>query len=158
MNKQAITFLSLFSLILVLSVYYIMLPPASSLDQDITVSEKESETYDVAKMQEELDAKREEEVADSNAIISSASSTQSEVTEALEEIEQTKEARDLENQITTMLKDEGYANCFVELSQESVKITIHQAEGSSEDAAKIISLVMEKTDGKYVPEVKFVSE
>ena len=44
MNKQAITFLSLFSLILVLSVYYIMLPPASSLDQDITVSEKESET------------------------------------------------------------------------------------------------------------------
>ena len=41
---------------------------------------------DVAKMQEELDAKREEEVADSNAIISSASSTQSEVTEALEEL------------------------------------------------------------------------
>ena len=158
MNKQAITFLSLFSLILVLSVYYIMLPPASSLDQDITVSEKESETYDVAKMQEELDAKREEEVADSNAIISSASSTQSEVTEALEEIEQTKEARDMENQITTLLKDEGYTNCFVELSQESIKITIHQAEGSSEDAAKIISLVMEKTDGKYVPEVKFVSE
>ena len=55
MNKQAITFLSLFSLILVLSVYYIMLPPASNLDQDITVNEQESETYDVAKMQEELE-------------------------------------------------------------------------------------------------------
>lgn len=158
MNKQAITFLSLFSLILVLSVYYIMLPPASSLDQDISVNEQESEMYDVAKMQEELDSKREEEVANSNAVISNSTSTQNEITEALEEIEKTKEAQDLESQITALLNGEGYSNCFVELSQESIKITVHQSEASSEDAAHIISLVIDKTDGNYVPEVKFVNE
>ena len=33
MNKQAITFLSLFTLILVLSIYYLLVPP---IDQDDT--------------------------------------------------------------------------------------------------------------------------
>ena len=37
MNKQAITFLSLFTLILVLSIYYLLVPP---IDQSDTVSKK----------------------------------------------------------------------------------------------------------------------
>ena len=37
MNKQAITFLSLFTLILVLSIYYLLVPP---IDQGDTVSKK----------------------------------------------------------------------------------------------------------------------
>ena len=40
MNKQAITFLSLFTLILVLSIYYLLVPP---IDQGDTASSKASE-------------------------------------------------------------------------------------------------------------------
>ena len=52
MNKQAFTFLTLFSLILVLSIYYIMLPPTSQnevVQNDISTIEQ---------LQNQLDKKK----------------------------------------------------------------------------------------------------
>ena len=54
MNKQAITFLSLFTLILVLSIYYLLVPP---IDQGDTVSTKSLSRIEI--LQSELNKNHE---------------------------------------------------------------------------------------------------
>ena len=52
MNRQAITFLTLFSLILVLSIYYILLPPEDTANQ---VSLNDQKISQIEMMQKNLD-------------------------------------------------------------------------------------------------------
>ena len=52
MNKQAFTFLTLFSLILVLSIYYIMLPPSSN--QEVVTNTQTT----IEQLQQQLNKKR----------------------------------------------------------------------------------------------------
>ena len=61
MNKQAITFLSLFTLILVLSIYYLLVPP---IDQDDTVSKKSLSRIEI--LQSELNKNHENKINDNN--------------------------------------------------------------------------------------------
>ena len=57
MNRQAITFLTLFSLILVLSIYYILLPPEDTANQ---VSLNDQKISQIEMMQKNLDKERED--------------------------------------------------------------------------------------------------
>ena len=61
MNKQAITFLSLFTLILVLSIYYLLVPP---IDQSDTVSKKSLSRIEI--LQSELNKNHENKINDNN--------------------------------------------------------------------------------------------
>ena len=72
MRKQAITFLSLFTLILVLSIYYLLVPPVE--EESVSVSNEESSTIDV--MQNELDQLHENSISDNNDVIASSKSTE----------------------------------------------------------------------------------
>ena len=84
MNKQAFTFLTLFSLILVLSIYYIMLPPTSQnevVQNDISTIEQ---------LQNQLDKKRKDIITKNNEIIAKETSTSESINEALETISETK--------------------------------------------------------------------
>jgi len=69
MNKQAITFLSLFTFILVLSIYYIMLPQ----DDVTTVGNNDLNT--IKELQIALDKKRDEIISKNNDLIAEESST-----------------------------------------------------------------------------------
>ena len=60
MNKQAFTFLTLFSLILVLSIYYIMLPPSQN---EKTVTQTQTT---IEQLQEQLNQKREDIIEKNN--------------------------------------------------------------------------------------------
>ena len=55
MNRQAITFLTLFSLILVLSIYYILLPPEGEASE-VTVNNEELSQIEV--LQQNLEKER----------------------------------------------------------------------------------------------------
>ena len=67
MNKQAITFLSLFTLILVLSIYYLLVPP---IDQSDTVSKKSLSRIEI--LQSELNKNHENKINDNNTVIASS--------------------------------------------------------------------------------------
>jgi hypothetical protein len=164
MNKQAITFLSLFSLILVLSVYYVMLPPVASESPDIAVSEVEEnspsqeDTPKDQSMQEELEQKREEEIKKNEEVISSNSSTNDDVSNALEAIDETKTKVSEEEAITKALNEAGYDKVFVEVAQKTIKVTVTKKEATDDDAVAVMKITMEKCNQKYTPEIKFVSE
>ena len=80
MNRQAITFLTLFSLILVLSIYYILLPPENTANQ---VSLNDQEVSQIEMMQKNLDKEREDLISKNNAIIASSKSNSDEIASAL---------------------------------------------------------------------------
>lgn len=152
MNKQAITFLSLFSLILVLSVFYILLPPVE--DNEVTVIQEQ--TSEVAAMQEQLNSSREELVTNSNSIIASSSSSSQDIENALEDIANTKTIVAKEAEILELLIAAGYTNAYVEINETNIIIVVEKENASSSDANAIIKLIMNEYGQTYQIEVKFV--
>ena len=87
MRKQAITFLSLFTLILVLSIYYLLVPPIE--EEKTNVSTQQSSSIEI--MQEELQQSHENSISENNDVIASSKSSQDEIDSALTSISKTKE-------------------------------------------------------------------
>ena len=155
MNRQAITFLTLFSLILVLSIYYILLPPENTANQ---VSLNDQEVSQIEMMQKNLDKEREDLISKNNAIIASSKSNSDEIASALASISEAKETADLEKKITDIINDAGFKNAFVEVENKTIKVVVDKKNGKETDANSIIKAVMEKTNNEYQVEVKFISE
>lgn len=155
MNRQAITFLTLFSLILVLSIYYVLLPPETETNQ---VAVNSNELSQIEILQEELDQKRADLISENNAIIASSDSDSNKIAAALANISEAKETAALEAKITKIINDAGFKNAFVEVENKTIKVVIDKKEASSSDANSIIKTVMEKTKNEYQVEVKFISE
>jgi hypothetical protein len=154
MNKQALTFLTLFSLILVLSIYYIILPPSTTEDAQVNVTETTNSEIEV--LQNELDAKREKLISENNDIIASASSDNDTISTALETIAKTKEVAAKEKEVIKIVKDLGYDKCFVEIENTSVKVIVEKKNANKNDANTIIKALLNHLGNEYQVEVKFV--
>lgn len=159
MNRQAITFLSLFSLILVLSVYYVMLPPVGTNETEVTINEQTNEDEEKKdKLQEQLDEQREENIKENENVISSNSSSSDDVSDALEAIDETKAMQSDEKNVKEALKNAGYTETFIEVQKKTIKVTVTKKDASNDDAVAIMNIVLATTDQKYTPEIKFVSD
>ena len=168
MNKQAITFLSLFTLILVLSIYYLLVPP---IDQGDTVSKKSLSRIEI--LQSELNKNHENKINDNNTVIASSKASEKEISTALTSNEKTKEATEGGNEnetnektkaiiknekdICQLLTDKGYKECFCEIDGGHMKVVVKLKDATSKDANKIIKLIHNKYNG-YIIEVKFVED
>ncbi|MEE0967141.1 MAG: SpoIIIAH-like family protein [Bacilli bacterium] len=152
MNKQAITFLSLFSLILVLSIYYIMLP-----SQD-TQTSTNNDLNTIEELQTALDQKRDQIIAENNDIIAKESSTSESISKALETISETKELKDKEKEILTLIQNAGYQDVYVEIDGKLVQVTIIKKDATNSDANNVIKTVLQSLGDEYQVEVKFVNE
>ena len=110
MNKQAFTFLTLFSLILVLSIYYIMLPPNQN---EKTVTQTQTNNWTVTKnswiKKEKILLKK------TNEIIAKESSTSDSINKALATISETKNIGEKEKSIVAKVKELGYQDAYVEI-------------------------------------------
>lgn len=154
MRKQAITFLSLFTLILVLSIYYLLVPPVK--EENVSVSNEQSSTIDV--MQNELDQLHENNISDNNDVIASSKSSEKEINTALSSISKTKEIMKKEKEIVNLLNKNGYKESYVEINDTNIKVVVNLKKGTSKDANKIIKAIHKYLDNNYDVEVKFVTE
>lgn len=156
MNKQAITFLTLFSLILVLSIYYILLPPELDGDKQVTVNEQNDSQ--IVSLQEDLDKKREEVISKNNDVIASSSSNSDTISKALKTIAETKETAAKEKEIAGILEGLGYKQSFVEVESKTVKVVVEKKEAGKNDANTIIKALLKHLGNDYQIEVKFISD
>lgn len=154
MNKQAITFLTLFSLILVLSIYYILLPPELADDSQVNISERSNSEIEV--LQSELEAKRETLISENNDIIASASSDDDTISAALEMIAETKDVAAKERELIKIIKELGFEESFVEIDNNSVKVIVEKNDGDRSDANAIIKALLNHLGNEYQVEVKFI--
>ena len=102
MNRQAITFLTLFSLILVLSIYYILLPPEGEASE---VSVNNEELSQIEVLQQNLEKERADLISENNAIIASSDSDSNKIAAALANISEAKETAALEAKITKIINN-----------------------------------------------------
>ena len=140
MNKQAFTFLTLLTLVLLLGAYYVTLPADTisiEPDQLITsVQDNVIEQYNELKQQQNEEMKMQNE-----QVISSSSTTSDEKLEALRQNSLLEGTVLFEENVMSLLKESGYEECFVEKNDEILRVVLPLQEKSHETAVKVIMLV-----------------
>lgn len=153
MNRQAVAFISLFSLILMLSVYYVTLD-----DNSISVIEpQDHETVkvdDQSVMKDQVDGKLDEEILKQKEVLGSNEPSEAEKSEALEKISFIESVKKSQEDLTKLLTDKGYKN-LVEISDSLVRITIYEESKSNELANEIMLLVYPLIDSEKSVEIYF---
>ena len=162
-NRRLISFLSLFSLVLVLSIYYVLVPVSNAtLNTDVTPNDSTNEVsvtngedayfenLELAKV-----SKFNDDIDELNQIVASSSSTMDEKIEALEMIAQKKKLNREEAVLKQAIKEAGYSNAYVEYEDNTVNILVSKKEATKTDAVTIIKLAYEKLGNSYIPSVSF---
>ena len=150
MNRQAIAFLTMFSLVLMLAVYYITMPIQQG-DETPVVSTPN--TFEQMKI--ELSNKQQSLLESYTATMASSTSTSQEKAIAMEQMSKLNQVMNDEKIYTDMMHTLGYENCYLEIEQDVMKIHVQSDTFDTSDASKIIKTVLSESNYQYIPEVSF---
>lgn len=148
MKKQAIAFFTMFSLILMLSIYYITLPKdtAKTSKTDVSV---------ISTLDEEKESNTQEEKEKNDDVISDPDTDEDSKNEAILKNETLKENEELQKSYSKMISDMGYENS-VEIKEKTVYITV-SGEQDDSVASTIMKTLYKEIGNKYFIEVSFNS-
>ncbi|CAM3956732.1 SpoIIIAH-like family protein [Lederbergia lenta] len=175
LKKQTVWLLTMLSLVVVLSVYYVTSDPSgsniatigkedaseansktSAEDQDMNIITEAAgdEVFETARL--DLQDKRSKEVEDLTVQMSSAELSADEKEELYAEMQEIKEYGVKENTLESVIKGLGYEDALVRADGSEVKVTVKTAdEHSRAEAAKILNVVREEIGTEIVATVQF---
>ncbi len=163
MNKQALAFLTMFSLILMLSVYYVTLPSDTTTvmkETDVTkesakVKEKNtSKVNEADQLQEKINEKKDEEMNKQSSHVADKKKNEDEKKDALEQIDALSEEKKLQQKIIDELAKD-HIKCAVEIKETTCIITVFEQKDDAKLANKIMQKANKITNQKYFLEVAF---
>ena len=167
-NKQSLWFLTLFSLILVLSVYYITMPNELLLTNNSTYTtekEKEEQTEKTGVVVEEsellvamrvnLEEERSMKKSDLEGLLTSNETTAQEKNEALEELKYLNFLTGQEESLEAKLKTELEIDSFIEIDGTQITVVAVRDKHDSDLANKIMRTIQSAYDEKMYITVKF---
>lgn len=167
-NKRSLWFLTLFSLILVLSIYYITMPSEllltnqSNLKETVKKEEKNEEaTVNIEEsdllvaLRVEADSEMENEIEDLKVILTNTESSTDEKNEAYEKIKNLNNNRSEEEKLETKIKEEFNLNSFIKIDGDQIKVTIESNEHNNELANKIMRSIQSNYSANKYISVKF---
>ena len=174
MNKQALAFLTMFSLILMLSVYYVTLPADSTsvMEEQAPQSDKKADKENTAAKTEDAQGKTEEaqeqkkdtsESADGSTKLQDSinqkkeedtKSDDSAKKEALAAIDELKDEKSMQKSVADLLKKDGYQTA-VEINGDTCIISVFEQKDDKNVAKTIMQKAQEATNHKYLMEVTF---
>ena len=158
MNKQLVAFLSMLSLVLVLSVYYVMLPfenvPTTNSKNVSSIITTTDDAY-FASLAAEQDNNYDLLVEENYKILCESTYTQEEKVEALETISQLETKRHKESEIRDLILGNGHPSCFIEIKDDSIYVFVKSTTKTKTEIVNIMGLVDTIIPSKYVY-VKFV--
>ena len=161
MNRQLVAFLSLFSLVLVLSIYYVLIPTVSASPDENEASKPvngvvlNAEDAYFETLSINRDAQYQEYYEEQNNILASSEFSNLEKEQALITIEEFKaRERELEN-MEYSIKCIGYNNVFVEYIDQDIYVitSCQNEENKTYEAAQIIFTIqdlLEKEENIFV--------
>lgn len=161
-NKKGVWFLTLFSLILVLSVYYITMPPELLITNG--KAKKEEDSQPTAKVEEssilvalrvESDEEMEEKIGTLKKIISSADSSVEEKNKAFEKIKELNSNRSGEEAIEDKIEKNHKLKSFVKIDGNNIEVIVQKEEHDNNLANTIMRSVQEEFDTSKNITVKF---
>lgn len=165
MNKQSLWFITLFSLILVLSVYYITMPSEILVSNngdfnkgtDISANTNIEESdilvaLRVAKEEEVLTQKQ-----DLEAVLTSIDATVDEKNNAYEQLKALTLNQGTEEKLESKISEKYGKNCYIKIDNNQVRVVVASSEHSKELANEIMRSIQEEFTDKMYISVKFQS-
>ncbi len=163
-NKQKLWFLTLFSLILVLSVYYITMPSellTTSKSTKNTTTENDtsnvsvSETDILTALQVEADEERAALAAEYNEILTNKDASTEEKNNAYDGLKQINQIKAKEEELEKKLKDKLKLDSFIKIDSNNVSVTIKKKDHDYSLANSVMRLIQEEYENKMYVSVKF---
>ena len=162
-NKQSIWFVTLFSLILVLSIYYVTLndsslksildTASSQSDSSVSVSKEESSLLVALRVEEDESVLK--QMNDYQEILLDANKTSAEKNEAYLSLMALNSKKEEEAKIEKKIKEEFNYDSFVKINKDNINVTIACQEHNSSLANNIMRSIQSLYDtNKYIT-VKF---
>ena len=158
-NKQKLWFLTLFSLILVLSVYYVTMPSnllsVSDIKEDTTPTINIEETNMLDVLKEENNEHVAKEIESLRKIIVNTDTPIEEKNIAYEKIQKLEENKGKEEKIVSLIKEKLGFDTYVEIKNAKVNVVVSNKEHSYKIANDIIKLVSSSFNSDKSVTVKF---
>ena len=163
-NKKNLWFLTLFSLILVLSVYYITMPSellltnnSSYLKTDKTkkTSIEITESELLTAMRVSSDEKLDKELSSLKQVLSDSKSSVEDKNKAFDKIKYLNEMKTKEKDLEKKIEQVHKLKSFVKINENNIKVTINSDKPNTELANKIMRTVNEYLDNNMTVTVEF---
>lgn len=160
-NKKGVWFLTLFSLILVLSVYYITMPTELLIsDNNIQNEEtkptiKTEESSVLVALRAESDENREKEIESLKKIISDSDSSIEDKNAAFEKMKELNSNRSKEEILEEKIKTQHKLESFIKIDDNNISVTINNENHNAELANKIMRCIQEEYKEQMKITVKF---
>lgn len=159
-NKNNLWFLTLFSLVLILSIYYITMPSGLLSTENDKSTEKTakvetSEVDLISALRLEDESSGEEEVNKLKETLSNAKATVEEKNTAFEELKRVNGKQAKEEMIEEKLKTELKLDTFVKVDGDQIRVVVGSKEHSASLANEVMRLIQELFDSKMYISVQF---
>ena len=165
-SKQNLWFLTLFSLVLVLSIYYVTMPEdllaastsginVSDLEEDISVDITESDAISALKVED--NAKTTDTLSELQSQLTDTTTSTEEKNSVYEQIQTINTNSGLEETIEKKIETDYQCQAFTKIQDNSVKVVVDKCENSKTLANNIMRLVQEQFDKKMYISVQFES-
>ena len=166
-DKKNLWFLTLFSLVLVLSIYYVTMPNEllvtnngnvdtasnNNEEENISVSITESDVISALKVEDENDTL--EEINTLKKTLTNTEESVDKKNEAYDKIKELNEKSGKEETLENMLKEKYKYDAFVKIDGDQVRVVLGTKDHSTELANEIMRLVQEQFDNKMYISVQF---
>ena len=162
-NKNGVWFVTLFTLILVLSVYYVTMPnemlnEKSNTEVDIEEVNLEMEESEIlTTLRVNSDDEIEKEINKLKEIISSAKSSTKEKNEAYEKIQNLTSVKSKEQNYEKLIKDTYKIDSYVKIDGNKVSVVTTEKKHDISIANNIMRLLQASSKSKLYISVKFES-
>lgn len=166
MKKQVVSFLALFGLVFVLSIYYVLLPTnlfvnsnggaLNPNDLNVNLSIDESNNLYFAELDSKLDEKHYDKIYDFESVVASANNTNEEKELALNFLNEERKIMENEDKIVSLIIELGYYNAYCEYQDDIIKVIVQASSLTNEQAAELVSLVMDNSINSLIPEIQYI--
>lgn len=169
-NKQNMWFLTLFSLVLVLSVYYITMPnellitnssnitdsqASDNSEDDNTAKVSIEEASTIETLRVEADTEVQETIKELEQTLASMDISTEEKNTAYEQIKNINTNSAKEETLEELLKEKYGYETFVKITNNQIRVVMGSEEGTTELANEIMRLVQEQFENKMYISVQF---
>ena len=159
-NRKNIWFLTLFSLVLVLSVYYITMPndvllETTNVSKVTTEVSEASENAILVALRVEREEKVLEELEHLNSILTDVSKSVEEKNDAYEKMKSLNEIKGEESSLEKKIKDTFNLNSVITVDGDNIKVVASSNEYDTSLANNIMKTIQNEYDNKMYISVKF---
>ena len=158
-NKQSLWFVTLFSLIIILSIYYFssgetnLSMPTISKSESVVASKADDSNISVLKVTDDEAAVS--KISELQSILLDTEASLEEKNDAYDQLDAMKNRKTKENELSTLIKNEFKYDNFVMINDNQVNVVISSVEHSNEIANKIIKKVQEQFKENVYVTIKF---